>query len=218
MQSADAVNVAGLTVSLARKRRLTDAAFYFLASVFSYSKEPMDLHPRYGMETVERADNPMHRVWEAQGLFAAFRAIEALGLTVIGASGKRPSVGGGVWDTEIRGDLENRLQRAGISSKDTFVWHSRGRLTATQRKLRARTSSTNPAPWSGGNIRDEKIPYVDAINHAQWLRSSAAAHQTKRGLRGLHPIDTVNVQLLARMLVLKAAKFGRAPLVSRARG
>jgi hypothetical protein len=171
IQTSDAINIGGLAVCLARKRRLTDAAFYFLASVFSFSKEPMDLHPRYGIETMERANNPMHRVWEAQSLFAAFRAIEALTLTVVGASGVKPSVLGKVWNKEIRENLEDRLRRVGIAPGDTFLWHSRGRSTGVQRKLRARTSASSPAPWAGGSIRDAKIPYVDAINHAQWLRS-----------------------------------------------
>ena len=207
VQFGAAVDVAGLAVRIARRRSLTDAAFYFLASVYTVSLDPMNLHPKYGDESIARFHNPMHRVWEAQSLFAAFQAIEALDLTVKGARSDKPSIMNGVWEPDIRSDLENRLQRIGVSPADSMSWLRRGSPTAIQRQLETRTSTSSPAAWSSGRVRDETVLYVDAINRAQWLRSNVAAHRSGRRLRGLHTIDALNVQYVARMLIMHAAAF-----------
>lgn len=201
------VDVAGLTVRLSRDRVLTDAAFSYLASVYLFSLDPMTLDPCWGTRTIPRLPNPMHRAWEAQSLFAAFQVIEILKLTVTGASSDRPSIIDGVWNPEIRSDLENRLSAIGIDSRARFAWFSRGTTTKAQRKMNARTSESLPAEWNGGHVRDEEIPYIDAINRAGWLRSSIAAHWSSSKLGGLHPLDTLNVQVLARMLLMYATKF-----------
>jgi hypothetical protein len=206
-QFGSAVDVAGLTVRIARRRALTDAAFYFLASVYSVSSHPMNLHPSYGSEPVERIDNPMHRVWEAQSIFAAFQSIEALNLTVKGAGPDRPSITNGTWNAEIRSDLEARLGKIGVVATDTVLWLRRGSPTAVQRQLANRTSASTSVSWQGGRIRDERIPYIDAINRAQWLRSNVSAHKAGKRLRGLHTVDALNVQHVARMLVMHAAGF-----------
>ncbi len=207
MQFGSAVDVAGLAVRLARRRPLTDAAFYFLASVYSVSSHPMDLHPRYGDESITKTLNPMHRVWEAQALFAAYQAIEALQLTVIGASSSRPSIRDKTWDPEIRKNLESRLTKIGIAENKKFLWLRRGSPTSLHRQLSLRTSTSNCTSWSQGRIRDENIPYVDAINRAQWLRSNTSAHKSSHRLHKLHPIDALNVQHLARMLIMNSARF-----------
>ena len=56
-------------------------------------------------------------------------------------------------------------------------------------------------------MRDKKVLYIDAINRAQWLRSNVAAHRAQRWLSRLHPMDVLNVQYLARALVMSAARF-----------
>lgn len=207
IQFAGAVDVAGLAVKLARRKFLTDSAFYFLASVYSVSSHPMDLHPRYGNETIPRQHNPMHRVWEAQGLFAAYQAIDTLGLAVKGASSKNPSVRNGEWDPAIRADLEARLSAIGVTPAQTIVWHRRGSSTGIQRQLQRRTTAATNAHWNWGAIRDQEIPIVDAINHAHWLRSNVSAHRSQKRLSQLHPIDVINVQHLARLLIMNAAAF-----------
>lgn len=206
-QFSGVVDVAGLAVRLARRKYLTDSAFYFLASVYSFSLPPMDLHPKYGNETIAKQRNPMHRVWEAQSLFAAFQAIDALGLTVTGASKDAPSVKGGKWNQDIRSDLEGRLSKIGVAPSKTILWHRRGPSTSIQRKLQQRTTSAINAQWNWGPIRDQNIAVVDAINHAQWLRSNVAAHSARKRLSQLHPIDVLNVQSLARFLIMSAAGF-----------
>ena len=44
---------------------------------------------------------------------------------------------------------------------------------------------------------------VDAISYASWLRSKVASHNTKALTRGLSPYDVVNVQHLARRLLIE---------------
>lgn len=206
VQTPSAVDMAGLAVRLSRQKRLTEAGFFFLASVYLVSVEPMILRSDRAEAALHHLQVPMHRVWEAMSLFAGFQAIEALRLTVIGAGSSRPSVRHGRWDSEIRADLEGRLVKVGISPADRFIWHARGRPSLIHRHLDRRTSDARRAAWSQGSVQDREMPYIDAINRAQWLRSNVAAHQAGH-LGKLRLIDVLNVQHLARVLVMSAARF-----------
>jgi len=149
----------------------------------------------------------MHRVWEAQSLFAAFQVLETLDLTVKGASAHRPSVVQNKWDSQLRADLEQRLLDIGIAPDETFSWAVRGPANGLEKKLNERTTASLPASWAAHNIRDQSIPYVDAINRAQWLRSNVSAHRSRGYLPKLNAVDTVNVQHLARSLLMNAVSF-----------
>jgi hypothetical protein len=203
----DFEKVAGLAAVLSRDPSLANAAFYFLVSSYIVSLNPMAFHPRWGNESVERGDTPLHRIMEAQAIFSAFQAIEALDLTVKGATPKKKSVENGKWNTEIRADLEQRLGAIGISPTETVLWLRRGTPTDNHRRLESRTTVTDQATWSEGQIQDQLILFVDAINHAGWLRSNVSAHRSVTRRELLSPVDVTNVQHLARMLILNAARY-----------
>jgi hypothetical protein len=126
---------------------------------------------------------------------------------VRGATAQRPSVAENKWDPEIRADLERRLAEIRVNPGATFSWTVRGMAAGLHPKLKERTTSSQPTRWSQGEVRDEAIPYVDAINRAQWLRSNVSAHGSRRHLMKLGTLDAINVQHLARVLLMNAVKF-----------
>jgi hypothetical protein len=206
LQAAGTVDVAGLAARLSRRNALSQAAYFHLASAYLVTINSTDLHPGENEARYFQTPYLLHRVWEAQSLFAAFQAIDALNLTVKGATADRPSVVAKKWDANIRADLEARLLEIGIEPTKTVSWSVRGRRRGLLPKLQERTSESRPSAWASGDNRDEDIPVVDAINRAHWLRSNVSAHRTEN-LPKVSLLDAVNVQHLARLLIMSAARF-----------
>jgi len=207
LQSAGIVDVAGLAARLSRRRKWTQAAYFHLASVYLINIDSIDLHPGERDASFFHTPHLMHRVWEAQSLFAAFQVVELLDLAVKGARADRPSVVAKKWDPGIRKDLEERLGTIGIEPTQTMSWAVRGRRKGLRPKLQDRTSESRPSRWASGDIKDETIPFVDAINRAHWLRSNVSAHRTSNVLSKLSLLDALNVQHLARRLLMNAVSF-----------
>lgn len=211
-QSSQVTCVAALASRLSRRRSFVEAAFNFLSSVYLFSFDPWHFHPRYGIGTLARRGDLMNRVWEVQSLFAAYQVIECLDVVVKGASSDRPSVTNGVWDDGIRSDLESRLARIGVPPGQQVIWTARGNNTLNQKKFFGRTSTSTPVEWNSGHIRDHRVQVIDAINRANWLRSNVTAHRSKGRVERHHPLDTHNVQMLARYLLMSA--INAVPLAS----
>ena len=207
LQSAGVVDIAGLAARLSRRRKWTQAAYFHLASVYLVNIDSIDLHPGERDASFFHTPYLMHRVWEAQSLFAAFQVVELLDLAVKGARADRPSVVAKKWDPAIREHLEVRLGKIGIEPTQTMSWAVRGKRKGLRPKLLDRTSESRPSRWASGDTKDEDIPFVDAINRAHWLRSSVSAHRTSNYLSKLSPLDALNVQHLARRLLMDAVGF-----------
>jgi hypothetical protein len=140
------------------------------------------------------------QVRSAQALVVAYAAIEDLGLEVR-ASAVRPSRVKGEWNPEVRDDLIARLKRAGVDFDRAFPWMVRGPKTAVEAK-RAAPSGSRPSWNYGVMVRDRRIPLIDALAQANWLRSRVAAHASNRLARSLSPYDVANVQMVARWLLM----------------
>lgn len=207
LQMSGMVDVAGLAARISRNHRWQQAAYFHLASAYLLTVDWIDLHPGEREASWFQTPYLMHRVWEAQSLFAAYQAIEVLGLTIKGAGPTRPSIVAKKWDPRIRADLEVRLAKIGIAPSETISWAVRGRRKGHLPKLQDRTSESKRSPWASGDIKDEDILVVDAINRAHWLRSNVAAHRSGERLTKLAALDALNVQHLARLLVMNAVRF-----------
>jgi hypothetical protein len=207
IQTTGFFDVASIACRLARRCAHRNAALKYLLSAYLTRIHPWDLDPGSTEASEFRTLRPVDWIWFSQSLFAAYGAVEELRVTPK-ASGKRPSIGSdGKWNPEVRLDLETRLKTVGVSTTERLVWHVRGGLRQVDRKLASRTSPSPRAKWAFGDIRDKKLLYIDAINHANWLRSKVTVHVGGKYLSSLSVIDVANVQHLARMLLLKAVRF-----------
>jgi hypothetical protein len=56
---------------------------------------------------------------------------------------------------------------------------------------------------------DSEIPVIDAIAYAEWLRSGVASHAVNDLTPVLSPYDVINVQHVARRLLLETLGFWR---------
>ncbi len=70
-------------------------------------------------------------------------------------------------------------------------------------------SQRNHGVLVGMARQDSEIPIIDAIAYAEWLRSWVASHAVNELTGGLSPYDVVNVQHVARRLLLKTIGYWR---------
>jgi hypothetical protein len=179
------------------------AEYKFSSSLFSVHH--VDLEPRSAPQ-LRLSTFPGDHIIFSHAIMSAYSVIEDLGLEVR-ASSARPSRIGGEWNPEVKADLEKRLKKAGINLRDSLLWTMRGpkRKIEIQRPVPGRAK----APWSSWDVRDCEIDVIDAIAHAGWLRSCVASHGVKRLTPALSPYDVINVQHLARRLLLERLGFWR---------
>lgn len=200
---ADAAEVA---CALSRRVHLRNAAFKFLLSGYLFSVHHMELRPGARAASEFRPMRPVHAIWFAQALFAAYGVVEELRVAP-NASSARPSLlPDGNWNPPVRGDLEQRLRQIGIGENERLYWHVRGRARSIEQRGALKRIATSPrGRWSRGETRDVELLFIDAINIASYLRSNQAAHVG--GGADLTAIDVANVQQLARHLLLRAVRF-----------
>lgn len=140
----------------------------------------------------------------ATSITTAYSVLEELELE-IRASHKNPSKMRGKWNPKVYQELESRLKRANINTKEKFVWIIRDTPT--------KIDKTNPPPkgakttWTYGKVRDREIDIIDAIAYASWLRSRVSAHKLKDISKSLNYYNVYNVQWLARVLLLSKLGF-----------
>jgi hypothetical protein len=192
-----------IAAKASRRRRWIYAVAKYKFSIQLYSVHHMDMHPDYRMyHGVSR--HPDDHVLLAHAILSAFGAIEDLGLGVPAGHG-RPSRIDGAWNPDVVADLEARLREAGIDQAETIVWTARG---PTRRIERRRPLPTGATPrWAGGPVRDRHVAIADAIGYSDFLRDRVAAHGASPLMRSLSPYDVVNVQHLARCLLLATMGF-----------
>ena len=142
----------------------------------------------------------------ATALFLAYSAIEELGFEPRGASRDRPLIKNGIWDVELRSELENRLTRGGINIRETILWMKRYKPTRISRMA---TPPGSGAKWGFGPMRDEEDNIVEAIAVASRLRSRITAHGLPDIAASLSVYDVGNIQQLTRWLILESCGMWR---------
>lgn len=166
-----------------------------------------DLHPiygsRYGVE-----EDPLILAVFAQSITSAYAAIEQLGFE-IRADAKNPSTIGGDWNPKVLDDLKRRLADGGISPHGKTSWILRNPPTRVERGRAA--PAGEKAEWSRSWVRDRLVSLPDAIKYSSFLRSKAAAHGGASIMKSVTFNDVVNVQLLARRLLLETTGFWIEP-------
>lgn len=173
-------------------------------SITNYSLFLVDLDP-FTSPHISVSPYPDDQVRFCSAIVSAYSALEELGLE-IRASQTNPSMLHGKWNPPVKQDLENRMRKAEINLKETLVWTIRG----PKRKIELVKVPTllSQYHWSNGvMIRDAPIELVDAIAYASWLRSYVSSHRTKDITRVVSPYDVINVQHLARRLILESLGF-----------
>jgi hypothetical protein len=163
----------------------------------------MDLSPGY-IPGAAVSRYPLDHVHFAYAIVVAYAVIEELGLDVQVPKGSY-SVKEGVWNPQVRQDLEQRLTSAGVDIHDTVPWLIRSTPTRVER--RNSTPVGAKSKWSRGSVRDKNLNLIDAINYSSRLRSRVAAHRFSKPTSSLSQFDVANVQFVARRLLLESMGF-----------
>jgi len=186
-----------------RRRQWVYAVAKYKFSLSLYSVYHVDLEP-WRAPHLAVSPFPGDHVMFSHAIISAYSVVEDLKLT-LQASSKNPSRINGEWNPVVKKDLEERLTRAGIDLGEPILWTARG----PQRKIEKRRALPDGtmAPWSAWIVRDSEIPIIDAIAYAEWLRSGIASHGVKDLTGVLSPYDVINVQHVARRLLLETLGF-----------
>jgi hypothetical protein len=187
-------------------------------SMVTYSVPFIELDPRCGNLPLPTVKNPYPasiRVRMADAIINAYSSIEELGLDIKIKEEERESKG--FLKEEKREKIVAELKNKKINIKEKVYWDKRGKNTIIDSKKRfAREENEKPEWYCPPHIRDEKIDLIDAIDRASFLRSCISSHKlsSQRGNRKklikiLSPYDVINVQILARRLLLEKLKLWR---------
>lgn len=185
--------------------RYAYAIFKYYFSIKLYSVFSVDLEP-FRSPHLSLSPFADDHVMFSHAIMAAYSAVEDLGLEVR-ASARNPSRIDGKWNPFVLGDVEKRLHQAKVNTGETILFTLRGPPKKTERERPL--PAVQRAPWARGNVRDVELSVADAIAHASWLRSKTAAHRANTMTKSLSPYDVVNVQHLARRLILESLGFWR---------
>lgn len=188
------------------RRKWVYAVEKYMFSLSIYYVSVMDHDPAWGSPHLPVSSLPSDHIKFAHAIVSAYGVVEDLGL-MVGASAQKPSRINGEWNPAVKHDLEGRLTKAGVDIGETILWAVRGPKRKIE--LRRPVPSVTKAPWSRWTVRDCEVPLVDAIAYAEWLRSAVASHATKDLTRVISPYDVINVQHLARRLLLETLGFWR---------
>jgi hypothetical protein len=198
-----------LAVAIASRASWRKATVYAVAkyafSQSTFSIQAVDLDPWHAPH-LPISTMPDDHVMFAHAIIGAYSVVEDLGLN-LRASASRPSRIDGAWNPEVKADLERRLREAHVDLDEKLLWTARGPRRRVERK-RAFPDG-DAAPWAGFPVRDADVGIVDAIAYAEWLRSAVASHGVKDLTPSLSPYDVINVQHVARRLLLERLGFWR---------
>jgi hypothetical protein len=188
-----------------RRRNWVTAIARYKFSVDLFSVHSVDMEP-WKSPHLKVSLFPDDHVMFSHAVISAYSVLEDLRLE-LRASSRVPSRMKGKWNPVVRQELETRLVNSGSNLEEKVPWMARDpkRRIEKRRPLPVGTK----APWSAWVVRDLEIEVVDAIAYSSWLRSCVAAHATKDLTRVLSPYDVVNMQYLARRLILETLGFWR---------
>lgn len=194
---------AALAAKISHRRCWVSALTKYWVSLKTCSVRRIEHHPQYGDQfTVER--DPFKHALMAQAVVSAYSAVEELNLEVK-ATQQQPSKIAGTWNPPVLENLLARLSDAGINADKPLVWLRRNPPTRIERK-HAPPVGKRPA-WAVYHIRDRLVPIADAIHYAGLLRSRVSAHRMHSLTRSLTVHDVINVQHVARRLLLETTGF-----------
>ena len=208
MMSESSLSIGGIPTacSLAAKASFRRKYVYALAkytfSIHMCSTYPIDLEP-FRAPYLPKESRPLRQIIFCHSIISAYSVIEELGLEVR-ASNEKPAKVNGQWNLVVKEDLEKRLLSAGIDLTKQYLWTQRGPKRRPERKRKPRVQ--RPAEWAWGNVRDDFVDVVDAIDYARWLRSGVASHKFNQLAASLLPYDVENVQGLAGRLLLECLR------------
>jgi hypothetical protein len=188
-----------------RRRYWVYAVAKYKFSLSLYSVDHEDLEP-WKSPHLAISSFPGDHVMFSHAIISAYSVIEDLGLEVR-ASAQKPSLINGKWNPVVKQDLEQRLIKSGVDLRESILWTVRGpkRKIETRRPIPVKAK----APWSAWIVRDSELNVIDAVAYADWLRDCVASHGVKDLTRVLSPYDVINVQYLARRLLLESLGFWR---------
>lgn len=188
-----------------RRRHWVYAVAKYKFSLSLYSVHHMDLEP-WKSPHLAVSSFPGDHVMFSHAIISAYSVVEDLGLEVR-ASAEKPSRINGKWNPVVKQDLEQRLTKSGVDLGETILWTVRG----SKRKIEMRRPIpvATKAPWSAWIVRDSELQIIDAVAYSDWLRDCVASHGVKDLTRVLSPYDIINVQHLARRLLLESLGFWR---------
>jgi hypothetical protein len=195
-----------LAARASRRRRWQYALVKYRFSAKLYGVHVVDLEP-FRSDHLQLSRFADDHVAFSYAITAAYSAIEDLGLE-LRASHTRPSRINGQWNPVVKADLEQRLATAGVSLTEPLLWTIRGPKTRIQKQRQIPISAK--ARWAAGAmVRDADVTLVDAIAYADWLRDKIATHAAKGLTPSLSPYDVVNVQHVARRMILEVLGLWR---------
>lgn len=144
----------------------------------------------------------------AYAIILFYSVIEELGLE-IRATNKNPSFINKKWNLSIRKDLEERLKKGGINTKELFSWNLRSTPTKIERELRKKRKlkPVKKSSWARSSVRDSEIELVDAILLVSNLRSSISSHKFSKFVESLSIYDVSNANYLSRRLLRERLGF-----------
>jgi hypothetical protein len=194
-----------LAAKASMRKKYEYAVTKYNFSINQHSQQGVDLEP-FSSPHLGVSFFPDDHVTFCHAILSAYSVLEEIGLE-LRASRDRPSRINGGWNPVVRLDIETRLQKAGINTDEPILWTVRG----PRRKLERRRGIPvlRKCPWSRAAVRDCDLEIADAIAYADWIRDCVAAHNAKDLTKVLTPYDVVNVQHLARRLLLEALGFWR---------
>jgi len=205
LSTSDFPLACAIAAKASRRRRWVYAVAKLKFSQSLYSVHHVDLEP-WKSPNLPISSFPDDHVLFSYAIISAYSVLEDIGLE-LRASTRRPSRISGNWNPIVKEDLDLRLAKAGVDLGETLLWTIRGPKRTIER--RRPIPPARKAAWSGWFVRDSKLSVADAIAYADWLRDRVASHAAKDLTRVLSPYDVVNVQHLARRLLLECLGFWR---------
>ena len=203
------VETAGIPVACSmaakasRRRSWTYSLTKVSFSVSLFGVDVVDLEPHRSPH-FPISPFPSDHIRFAHAIVCAYSVLEDLGLE-LRASQQNPSTINGQWNPKVLSDLQSRLVDGGVDLCEKVIWTLRGPPTRIQKARPIK--SIGRSLWSAGKVRDCEVAVVDAIAYASWLRSYVASHAVKDLTKVLSPYDVVNVQHLARRLLLQCLGY-----------
>lgn len=166
---------------------------------------PHSADPRYGQVFEHYDVQHQSHARSAFAIISAFSVIEELELE-IRSSSKNPRFTDpdkGIWNEKVLQNIQQRLERSGISSELTFDWIYRGSPTRIENEIKPFFGFDSQWVVYGDEVRDQTLTFPEAIHNASYLRNFIAAHKFNELTQFISPYDVFNIQGLARQLILR---------------
>jgi len=203
------LTAAALAARISKDESAQYALHRYYQSLSIFTVDLAALHPKYGDEVLATSRLRATQVALGTAIFSAYACLEDLGVSIAPPERARPRQTQkprrtSDWDPVMR----RRLEERGIDTNSPFAWHIRGSGRALDKVQRQSPPATR-SEWSDleDAIHDIKLPLIDAINQAAWLRNRVDAHAIGTLAHDLTIVDVANAQQLARRLILEAMGF-----------